>query len=93
MSYKHNTKDTPGDFTLNIADYWTHDQIQIAMLADIRREAREQTQLLRRMVSVLECHNTWSIPHTLKRIDRRIAKNLPLRKKTGSRSRRRSVQP
>lgn len=59
---------------------WEH--VSIEVLMDIRAEARKHTDLLQRLVSIMECHNTHSIPHTLKRIDKRLAKNLPLRSKS-----------
>jgi hypothetical protein len=45
---------------------------QLAVLMDIRDE-------LKRLNSLMYCMNTVQIPHTLKRIDRRLATKLPLK--------------
>jgi hypothetical protein len=47
--------------------------ITAAVLMDIRDE-------LKQLNNTMNCHNTRSIPQTLKRIDRRIASAVPLRK-------------
>lgn len=83
MSRSHSTEKDAGDFTLHLSadGAWNRDQIQIALLADIRRQLRESNQLLRRLVSKMECRNTAMIPHALRRIDQRLAKAMPLRTK------------
>jgi hypothetical protein len=50
-----------------------HDDIQIAVLMDIRDE-------LQRLNELLYCSNFVGMPHTLKRIDRRLAAHAPLKK-------------
>ena len=49
------------------ASCYTTDTAQLAVLMDIRAE-------LRRIRSVLECHNTTAIPEILRRISRNTAK-------------------
>lgn len=51
----------------------------LTVLMDLRDEAKRSNDLLERLVNVLECHNTFAIPHTLTRIDRRLAAHLPLK--------------
>lgn len=58
-----------GDLKNNVA---TWDQVNASILLDIRDE-------LKRMNAILHCHNTLMIPHTLKRIDKRLATKMPLR--------------
>ena len=57
------------------------DGAQVAVLMDIRDELKLNNELQRRILAVLECRNTSAIPHTLARIDRRLAKHLPLKAK------------
>jgi hypothetical protein len=78
MTRVHNTANDSGDFNLNIGDNnsWARDQMQVALLADIRRE-------LRKLNTLMHCHNTQGIPRTLNRIDGRLAKNMPLRDRKG----------
>lgn len=81
MSRTHSTRNRAPDFTLHLdPEGWPDSAITNALLADIRREAEKQTQLLERMVRILECHNTTGIPHTLARIDRRLATHMPLKR-------------
>jgi hypothetical protein len=46
--------------------------VHASLLMDIRDE-------LKRLNSLLYCRNFLDVPHTLKRIDRRLAKKVPLR--------------
>lgn len=75
MTRRHDTENPAGDFNVGINDdgTWPTAAAQIAILADIRRELRKLNQLL-------ACPNTLGIPRTLKSIDRRMAKHMPLRK-------------
>lgn len=50
------------------------ESIHAALLMDICDE-------LKRMNDILHCHNTVKIPHTLTRIDKRLAKHIPLKGK------------
>lgn len=50
------------------------ESIHAALLMDIRDE-------LKKMNAILHCSNTLAIPHTLTRIDRRLAKHMPLKGK------------
>jgi hypothetical protein len=56
---------------------WDH--VNRALLMDLRDELKLSNELTRRMLAVLECHNTAAIPRTLARIDRRLAKRVPLK--------------
>ena len=47
---------------------------RLAVMMDIRDE-------LKRLNALLHCHRFMDIPDTLRRIDRRLAKHLPLRGK------------
>ena len=49
-----------------------------AVLMDLRDRMDVQNDLLQRLVAVLECRNTATIPRTLNRIDKRLATKLPL---------------
>lgn len=48
------------------------DDAQLAVLMDIRDELQKLNRLL-------ACHNFTNMPHVLKRIDKRLAKKVPLR--------------
>ena len=52
----------------------TWEQAQLAVLMDIRDE-------LQRLNNLLYCQNFIGMPHTLKRIDKRLAKHAPLKSK------------
>jgi hypothetical protein len=52
----------------------------LGVLMDIRDELQTLVALQHRLLAVLECGNTATIPHTLKRIDRRLAQKFPLNK-------------
>lgn len=52
---------------------FTYDQIQTSLLMDIRDE-------LQRLNNLLHCGNFTGMPHTLKRIDRRLAQTNKLPK-------------
>lgn len=52
---------------------------KLALLMDLRDELKENNELQRRILAVLECNNTRLIPTYLKRIDRRLAKKIPLK--------------
>jgi len=56
------------------------EQVQICLLMDLRDEMKALNQELRRLNSLMYCSNTIGIPHTLKRIDKRLATKLPLKK-------------
>lgn len=60
------------NWTIHIGDdnTWTYEQIQVALLNDIRAELRE----VRNRLAPLQCHNFLAIPQTLKRISRNTAK-------------------
>ncbi len=49
----------------------TYDTIKIAVMMDIRDELQKLNRLL-------ECSNVSSMPRTLKRIDRRLAKRIKI---------------
>jgi hypothetical protein len=64
-----NTRHKDADWELPTTDEGrikSWDYVQIAVLMDIRDE-------LQRLNSLLHCHNFQQIPHTLKRIDRRLS--------------------
>lgn len=57
----------------NGSQTFASDDIMITLLSDIRDELKE-------IHAILGCVNTVGIPHTLKRIDRRLATRFGLRK-------------
>lgn len=69
-------KDSSYDFPDKLTNT---DHVTWTLLMDLRDEAKKTNELLQRLVNVLECSNTFTIPHTLKRIDKRLAKQLPLK--------------
>lgn len=77
MSRSHSTRERCPEISLHLnADgTWPSQTVTNALLADVLKELRMLNELL-------HCHNTTGIPHTLKRIDRRLAKHAPLRKGT-----------
>lgn len=60
------------NWTVHITDdnCWSYEQIQVALLNDIRAELRE----VRNRLAPLQCPNFLAIPQTLKRISRNTAK-------------------
>lgn len=58
------------NWTLPDKNIETWDQVQVAVLMDIRDE-------LQRMNSLLSCSNFIGIPHTLKSIDKKLTKKRP----------------
>ena len=50
---------------------WTWEHVGIEVMMDIRSE-------LRRLNNLLHCQNFQNMPHTLKRIDKRLARHAPL---------------
>lgn len=56
-----------------------YDSIHAALLMDIRDEMERNNDYLMRLVSVLECRNALAIPGVLRKIDKRLAKKIPLR--------------
>lgn len=75
----HNRKDT--NWAVPNSNIVTS-QAQLAVLMDLRDEAKRSNDLLERLVGVLECRNTFAISHTLNRIDKRLAAHLPLKGRT-----------
>lgn len=70
---KWNTDKDSGDFNIGYtkasdgSSTWTVDNIQVVLLADIRRE-------LRKLNALLGCHNFIRIPSVLDRIDKNTIK-------------------
>jgi hypothetical protein len=52
---------------------------KMALLMDLRDELKLNNELQYRVLAVLERPNTTKIPHILARIDRRLAKKMPLK--------------
>lgn len=75
MSRIYNTRqplDTNYNVHLSDDGTWPIDKIIAVAALEIVKE-------LRKLNTLMHCHNTTGIPHTLKRIDKRLAKHLPLR--------------
>lgn len=51
----------------------------LQVLCDVRDEMKKQNALTQRLVNVLECRNALAIPGILRKIDKRLAKKIPLR--------------
>lgn len=60
------------DWPLPTPRIGTWEQVQVAVLMDIRDE-------LKRLNALLHCHRFVGIPKTLDRLDRRFAKKRPLK--------------
>lgn len=54
---------------------YDHEQVQLAVLMDIREE-------LQRLNLLLHCQNFRDIPHILRSLNKRMAKKYPLRRTT-----------
>lgn len=67
------------NWNLTAAPSTPMDHTKLALLMDLRDELKENNELQRRILAVLECNNTRLIPAYLKRIDRRLAKKIPLK--------------
>lgn len=69
MSRRQNRRNIDWETPENPHFRWEH--VTVEVLMDIRQE-------LKRLNELLHCHNAVGMPQTLKKIDRRLQKHMPL---------------
>lgn len=65
----------------NIPDEPNYEQATLAVLMDIRDELQESNRLAQQTVNLLNCWRVSRMLNTIERMDKRIAKKLPLKSK------------
>lgn len=63
----------------NLSEQPSYDGAQLAVLMDIRDATHAVHDELKRLNQLLYCQNFINIPRTLKTIDKRLAKKVPLK--------------